>query len=383
VLFFIVFLALSAGAGAAAGSGPEESRRSFLRSTALGFGAVTVASSGLLRGLGGNLGGSGTAHAAGSTSSLVAPAAQEDPLLQAIASGVPGLSPEITPNDKFYTVSKNVFRDPSVNERDWRLDVGGLVERPFALTYEELLGMPSSTQYFTLQCISNDIGGDLIGNALWRGVSLGDLLRRAGVRDGAVDVVLRSADDYHDSIPIAKAWQSDAMVAYEMNGVRLPQNHGFPARLLVPDIYGMKNVKWLTKIEVVDYDYQGYWMVRGWSDVATMNTTSRIDVPKNGSSLRSGRNYVGGVAVAGQRGIQAVEVSTDGGATWAPAAVKPGLGPNAWVLWLYEWSLPEPGAETRVLVRATDGNGMLQDGTVRGSLPDGATGYHTITIRRG
>jgi hypothetical protein len=173
------------------------------------------------------------------------------------------------------------------------------------------------------------------------------------------------------------------MVAYEMNGVRLPQNHGFPARLLVPDIYGMKNVKWLTKIEVVDYDYQGYWMVRGWSDVATMNTTSRIDVPKNGSSLRSGRNYVGGVAVAGQRGIQAVEVSTDGGATWAPAAVKPGLGPNAWVLWLYEWSLPEPGAETRVLVRATDGNGMLQDGTVRGSLPDGATGYHTITIRRG
>jgi len=296
---------------------------------------------------------------------------------------VPGLPPEITPNDKFYVVSKNVIRDPDIDAQRWRLQVRGLVDQPTTLTYQELRRLPSFNQYLTLQCISNEIGGDLISTADWRGVALGDLLRRAGVRGNAVDVVLKSEDGYTDSIPIEKALQTDTMLAYEMNGEALPKNHGYPVRLLVPDIYGMKNVKWVTEIEVVDYDFKGYWMVRGWSDVAIMNTTSRIDAPRQGATLRGGANYIGGVAVAGQRGIQRVEVSVDDGQTWAPATVKPGLGQNTWALWLYEWNAPQgPGPDARIMVRATDGRGVVQESTVQPTLPDGATGYHSITVRR-
>jgi DMSO/TMAO reductase YedYZ molybdopterin-dependent catalytic subunit len=292
--------------------------------------------------------------------------------------------PEVTPNDKFYVVSKNVIRDPDVNERTWRLQIKGLVDRPMTLTYDDVRNMPSFTQYLTLQCISNEIGGDLMSNAWWRGVALADVLRRAGVRGNAFDVIFRTADDYSDSIPIGKALQADTMLAYEMNDQVLPKNHGFPLRLLVPDIYGMKNAKWITEIEVVEYDYKGYWQHRGWSDVAVMRTTSRIDAPRASYRFSPGANWIGGVAVAGQRGIQRVEVSVDGGQTWKPAAVKPALGQNTWVLWLYQWDVPAGASgERQILVRAVDGNGALQDGVRRDTLPDGASGYHTITARLG
>jgi hypothetical protein len=152
--------------------------------------------------------------------------------------------------------------------------------------------------------------------------------------------------------------------------------------LLVPDIYWMKNVKWVTKIEVVQFDFKGFWQVRGWSDVATINTTSRIDAPKNASRLVPGPNYVGGIALAGARGIKTVEVSTDGGRTWAPAVVKAALGPYTWVLWLYEWTMPTSEDGTfRLLVRATDGTGAVQSATARETLPDGASGLHAVVIR--
>jgi DMSO/TMAO reductase YedYZ molybdopterin-dependent catalytic subunit len=303
-------------------------------------------------------------------------------LVEALSAGVPGLSPEITPNDRFYVVSKNVFRDPVVNERTWRLEVTGLVDRPMVLTYDAMRALSSAGQFFTLQCISNEVGGSLIGNAAWRGVGLAHVLSQAGVKPGAVDVVLRAADDYADSIPIEKAMEPAAMLAYEMNGAVLPQAHGFPVRLLVPDTYGMKNVKWLTKIEVIEYDLKGYWQTRGWDDTARMNTTSQIDVPKNGSNLIAGRSFVGGIAVAGSRGVRNVEVSTDGGASWRPATMKPPLGPDAWALWLYEWALPAEDANPRrILVRATDGTGAVQISETRETLPAGATGHHTITVR--
>ncbi|MBM2810485.1 MAG: oxidoreductase molybdopterin binding protein [Chloroflexi bacterium] len=302
-------------------------------------------------------------------------------LSKALASGIPGLSPEITPNDKFYVVSKNVFRDPVVSEQTWRMEVTGLVAKPMVLTYDGLRRLPSATQYLTLQCISNEVGGELIGNAEWRGIWLIDLLREAGVRPGTVDVVFRAADDYADSIPIAKALQPGTMLAYEMNGEMLPQIHGYPARLLVPDIYGMKNVKWVTAIEVVGYDFKGYWQTRGWDDSAIMHTTSRIDFPKNNSFLRAGPNYAGGIALAGQRGISGVEVSADGGRTWAPATIKTALGPNTWVLWLYGWDMPEGVEGTRLLVRSTDGAGGAQSSLVKETIPDGASGYHAIGVR--
>jgi hypothetical protein len=171
------------------------------------------------------------------------------------------------------------------------------------------------------------------------------------------------------------------MLVYEMNGAVLPPSHGFPARLLVPDIYGMKNVKWVTKIELVGYDFVGYWQRQGWSDVATMHTTSRIDLPRNQSYLRGGRSFVGGVAVAGQRGISRVEVSTDDGRSWQPAVIKPALGPNSWVLWLFEWDLPLDAADRRLLVRAVDGTRAAQVATRSETVPNGATGYHQVSVR--
>jgi DMSO/TMAO reductase YedYZ molybdopterin-dependent catalytic subunit len=167
-----------------------------------------------------------------------------------------------------------------------------------------------------------------------------------------------------------------------MNGDVLPKAHGFPVRLLVPDIYGMKNVKWVTRMEVVEYDLRGYWQTKGWDDTATMHTTSRIDLPKGRSNLTAGGNFIGGVAVAGSRSIHKVEVSTDGGASWAPAVVKPALGQNSWVLWLFRWDLAAGDtAQRRILVRATDGTGALQDAEVRDTLPAGSSGYHTLSVQ--
>ncbi len=307
-------------------------------------------------------------------------AANED-LLEALAAGVPGLAPEITPNERFYVVSKNVFRDPVVDPQGWQLEVVGLVDRPMVLTHDQMRALPGAEQVFTLQCISNEIGGELIGNARWRGIWLADLLRQSGVQADAVDVVFHAADDYSDSIPIATALQPGAMLAYAMNDEPLPANHGFPMRLLAPDLYGMKNVKWVTKLEVVPYDYKGYWQRQGWTDVANMHASARIDVPKPGSYLRVGRNYVGGVAVAGARGVHRVEVSTDGGQTWRDATVKPALGPLAWSLWLADWDFPADTPRARILARVTDSAGATQIALAQPTLPDGAMGYHSIEIR--
>lgn len=357
------------------------SRRAFLTKTIIAGGGVAMGI-GVFQWLAERLtpgAGSGVSSEAVRTNAALVGAGD---LVQAMAAGVPGLPEEITPNDRFYVVSKNVIRDPVVNEQSWRLEVAGLVERPLTLTYEGMKAMPAASQYFTLQCISNEVGGNLIGNAEWRGLPLAELLRRVGVKVGAVDVVLRAADDYVDSIPIQKALEPAAMLAFEMNGEVLPRIHGFPVRLLVPNIYGMKNVKWITKIEIVEYDLKGYWQTKGWDDTATMHTTSRIDIPKNRANLMVDQNFVGGVAVAGSRGIQRVEVSTDGGSSWGTATIKPALGPDTWLLWLYPWNLPDDSAERRILVRATDGSGTLQTSVVSDTLPAGASGYHAITVRR-
>jgi DMSO/TMAO reductase YedYZ molybdopterin-dependent catalytic subunit len=356
-------------------------RRAFLRNSAMIVGGATLGIGGL-RWLAERL--EPPAVAAVETTAVArtnAALAGSDDLLQALAAGVPGIAPEITPNDKFYVVSKNVFRDPVVDAQSWRLEVSGLVERPLTLSYDQMRALPVAEQLFTLQCISNEVGGELIGNALWRGIWLADLLRQAGVRSEAFDVVFHAADDYSDSIPIGKALEPGTMLAYEMNGEMLPPGHGFPTRLLVPDIYGMKNVKWVTKLEAVGYDYRGFWQTRGWDDTATMHTTSRIDVPRPGSYLRTGRNFVGGVAIAGKRGIRSVDVSIDGGESWTPAIVKPALGPHAWSLWLHAWDLAASASGARLLVRATDGAGAVQISEPRPTLPDGATGLHTIAIR--
>lgn len=382
-LFFLSYTALARFLNPSGVFAQEDaaSRRGFLRSALLIAGGL-VAGVGGFRWLADRLTPTGSPTAPSAEALSTAAAVRGAPSLQqALADGVPGISPEITPNDKFYLVSKNVFRDPEVNPATWRLEITGAVGRPLTFTYDQIKALPAANQYLTLQCISNPVGGDLIGNADWRGVPLASLLQRAEVHPSAVDVIFRAADDYSDSIPIAKAMAPGTMLAYEMNGQVLPKGHGFPARLLIPDIYGMKNVKWVTRIEVVEYDYRGYWQERGWSDVAIMNTTSRIEVPRNRSVLLPGPNSIGGIAVAGQRGIKQVEVSPDGGQTWTPAILKPPLGPYTWVLWLYDWEVPpRPGQLSRILVKATDGAGEVQSAIVRDEIPDGATGLHAIVV---
>ncbi|HEX4206269.1 MAG TPA: molybdopterin-dependent oxidoreductase [Ktedonobacteraceae bacterium] len=294
---------------------------------------------------------------------------------------VAGLSSEVTPIDQFYQVSKNIVSDPTVNGATWSLSVTGAVAQPYTLNYQQLMALPMQQQYESLMCVSNEVGGPYMGNALWEGIRLETLLNKAGgVKPGATKVVLYAADDYSDSIHLAKALEPTTVVAVHMDGATLPQERGYPARLLVPGIYGMKHVKWITKIEVTDQDYQGYWQNRGWSDAAPIKMTSRIDTPRDGMTLKVGQpTYVAGVAFSGNKGISEVDVSLDGGRTWNRALLKKPLSQLTWVLWELPWTPPKAG-NYAVVVRAVDLQGNVQDPTVASPLPDGSSGYHIISV---
>jgi DMSO/TMAO reductase YedYZ molybdopterin-dependent catalytic subunit len=307
-------------------------------------------------------------------------AARTTAVAQSIFARITDLPPEITPNDRFYVVSKNPPGfDPELEADKWLLQVGGLVGSPARITYPQLRAMPAVEQLQTLECISNEVGGDLISNARWKGVRLRDVLARAGGPGAkAVKVAFHCADGYTESIPLGDALNPTTLLAYEMNGEPLPRAHGFPARLLVPGLFGMKNPKWITRIEVVDYDFQGYWEKSGWSDEAVVKTMSKATTLKRTHPLAE--IPVGGVAYAGDRGIKEVEYSVDGGTSWQKAEVKPPLGPFTWVLWAAVWNPAAPGEYT-VKVRAKDGGGVLQSARETATLPDGASGYHTLRVR--
>jgi DMSO/TMAO reductase YedYZ molybdopterin-dependent catalytic subunit len=290
---------------------------------------------------------------------------------------IKGISSEITSAAEFYTVSKN-FIDPAVAVSGWKLKIDGLVDRPMELTYDDLIALPASQGYYTLMCISNEVGGDLWGNASWRGVKLKYLLEQAGVHLDAFKAVFSAADDYKDSVRLSAAMHPDALLAWEMNGAPLRNEHGFPARLLIPGIYGMKNVKWLSGITIVANDFHGFWQSQGWDDAAPYQTASRIDAPAGRATLAPGTLAVGGVAFAGDRGIQSVEISTDQGQTWLPAQVKPGLSANTWQLWRTDVEVSRNTHEIRV--RATDGQGRPQTRENAPPFPAGSTGYHSVTI---
>lgn len=291
------------------------------------------------------------------------------------------LSPEVTTNDQFYVVSKNLFQDPTVNGTTWQLSVDGLVEKPYTLTYKDLQAMPMQQQYETLECISNEVGGSYMSNAHWEGVQLAELLKRGGnVKTGATKVVLYAADDYSDSIHLSKALEPTTLVALRMNGSTLPTGHGYPARLLVPGIYGMKHVKWITRIQVVSQDYQGYWQMRGWSDPAPVRLTSRIDVPLPNTTISTHKpNYIAGVAFSGDKGIGAVEVSVDNGQSWQRATLKKPLSAISWTLWELPWTPTKSGSQS-IAVRAIDLQGNVQSAEVATPLPDGSSGYHTVSV---
>ena len=244
--------------------------------------------------------------------------------------------------------------------------------------------MPLVEQYVTIACVSNEVGGDLVGNALWRGARLRDVLDRAGVQAGATQVVGRSFDGWTAGFPTA--WldvdDREALVAVAMNGDPLPPEHGYPARLIVPGLFGyVSATKWLTNIELTTLEaFDGYWVPLGWAKEAPILTQSRIDVPGSGASLSAGQQPVAGVAWAPDRGVSKVEVQVDDGA-WAAAELSTPISDATWVQWLYRWDAP-PGDHT-LRVRATDGTGEVQTSTVTEPAPDGARGYHTITARVG
>ena len=289
------------------------------------------------------------------------------------------LSPEITSNDQFYVVSKNLAADPIVDGTSWRLTVDGQVAKPFTLTYQDLQKLPMKQQYESLMCVSNEVGGPYMSNALWEGVPLVDLLQRAGVKTGATKIVFHAADDYTDSIHLTKALEPTTLLAVRMNGAAVPREHGFPVRMLVPGIYGMKHCKWLTRVEVVNYNFQGYWQQRGWSDAAPVRLTSRIDTPLDGSTVAATRTaYIAGVAFSGNKGISEVDVSTDAGQTWQRATLKKPLSGLTWVLWELPWQ-PRAGSHI-VTVRAIDLEGNVQDPNEEPPLPNGSSGYHNITV---
>ncbi len=292
---------------------------------------------------------------------------------------IAGLSPEVTSNDQYYVVSKNLFSDPIVNGKTWSMNIHGLVDHPYTLTYNDLMALPMKQQYESMMCISNEVGGPYMSNAKWEGVPLVDLLNRAGIQPGATKVVLSAVDDYSDSIHLVKALEPTTLVAVRMNDAVLPQGHGFPARLLVPGIYGMKHVKWIKDIEMVSTDFQGYWQTRGWSDAAPIRLTSRIDTPLDGATLHARKpTYIAGVAFSGNKGISEVDVSLDNGNTWRPALLKRPLSNLTWVLWEFPWTPPTGGYT--IIVRAIDMEGNVQDPAQAPPLPDGSSGYHTITV---
>jgi DMSO/TMAO reductase YedYZ molybdopterin-dependent catalytic subunit len=290
-----------------------------------------------------------------------------------------GLTPAITPNTDFYVVSKN-FVDPTVNAAGWSLEVGGpFATSPIRLTYDELRALPTVSQYVTMECISNDVGGNLISNAYWTGVPLHVLLDRAGLKPGAQAIAFTCVDGYTESLPIDHALLPATMIAHTMNGQPLPDKHGFPARVITTGFYGMKNPKWLRTIQAVANPPMGYWEQEGWASLAPVTTMSRIDVPAPGANV-SGTVILGGIAFAGDRGIEQVEVSLDQGATWLPARLEKPLSADTWVLWYLDLKVPGPATVTAV-VRATDGTGKVQTAQRIDSFPHGASGYASAQFR--
>jgi DMSO/TMAO reductase YedYZ molybdopterin-dependent catalytic subunit len=295
----------------------------------------------------------------------------------------PGLPAPITPVGQFYTVSKNALFDPDIDAGRWRLHIGGRVNRALALSLADLRALPAVTMPATLACIGTGVPARAIGTAEWTGVPLADVLALAGgPTAGAGDLIFVGADNYTDSIPVARALSKAPLLAWAMNGAPLVREHGAPLRAIVPGIYGMKNAKWIQSIELVPGNYLGYWQQVGWSDTAEYQTLSRFDVPRQRDRIAVGEPItLGGIAFAGDRGISRVEVSVDGG-EWSETSLAPALGPCTWVPWTWEWVPREPGRH-RLIVRAADGAGHIQTGEARKSFPDGATGWHAVDVRVG
>ncbi len=287
-----------------------------------------------------------------------------------------GLSPLVTPIKDFYRIDTALVF-PSVSLDTWKLFISGKVDKRISFSYDDLMKRELVERDITISCVSNEVGGDLIGNARWVGCRLDELLAEAGIQPDADQVMGISVDGFTAGFPVSTLVGRDAMIALGMNGETLPVKNGFPARIIVPGIYGyVSAVKWLEEIKLTRFDQEeGYWVPRGWSALAPVKTQSRIDRP--GRKIAAGPTHIAGVAWAVHRGIDMVEVQVDDG-EWMQASLGPVLSLDTWVQWFVQWDAPAGNHVVRV--RATDGTGETQPEERTAVAPDGATGWHTIKV---
>ncbi|HEY4189694.1 MAG TPA: molybdopterin-dependent oxidoreductase [Candidatus Limnocylindrales bacterium] len=360
--------------GRRAAAMPDWSRRSFMiRAGGVGVGAVAAAY------LGRSLLDRQRVAPVGD-GPAVPPASVTVPALDAtedLSTTIPDLTPIVMPNDRFYRIDTALLT-PVVDTAGWTLKVHGLVDRETTLTWEQLIALPMFEQYVTISCVSNEVGGTLVGNAKWTGVRLRDVLDMAGVQAAATQLVGRSVDGFTAGMPTA--WVMDKarepMIALKMNDAPLPPNHGYPARLIVPGLYGyVSATKWLAELELTTLEsFDGYWVPLGWSKEAPILTQSRIDTPRGGA--KAGQVHIAGIAWAPDRGISRVEVSVDG--LWQDARLSKPISNATWVQWVYDWAA-QPGGH-KIQVRATDGTGAVQPEQPSPPAPDGARGWHTVNV---
>ena len=292
---------------------------------------------------------------------------------------VPDISPIITPNEDFYLIDI-ALSPPQVNLEEWTLKVTGLVENPYEITFDELLTRPLVERYVTLSCVSNSVGGSLVGHAKWLGVPLSLILDEAGLLPEAEQIVGRSVDGFTVGFPSTIPFDGrDALVAVGMNDEPLPIEHGFPVRLVVAGLYGyVSATKWLSELELTTWDgFDAYWVPRGWAKEAPVKTQSRIDTPRDGRNIQAGPRSIAGVAWAPHRGVDQVEVQVDNG-PWMKAELSAEISDNSWRQWRVDWD-PLPGSY-EIRCRATDGEAVTQTEVIRPPAPDGATGWHTIRV---
>ncbi|MPZ28812.1 MAG: molybdopterin-dependent oxidoreductase [Micromonosporaceae bacterium] len=291
---------------------------------------------------------------------------------------LPDLDSYLTGNDDFYRIDTALVV-PRVRPDTWELRIHGRVRHPYTIDFADLLSRPMVERYVTLACVSNQVGGGLIGNARWLGVPVAELLAAAEPEPGADQVVSRAVDGWTCGTPTAVLTDGrDALLAVGMNGQPLPLEHGFPVRMVVPGLYGYVSAcKWITEIELTSFDdYDAYWVPRGWAQQAPIKTQSRIDTPRR--RVPAGPVMVAGVAWAQHRGIDRVEVRVDGG-PWQEAELAETVSADTWRQWSWRWEATQPG-EHELAVRATDATGQVQPSEPRPPAPDGATGWHTVRV---
>jgi DMSO/TMAO reductase YedYZ molybdopterin-dependent catalytic subunit len=354
-------------------------RRRFLGLTsgAVALGAVTAVGGYALQA------GARAATAARNALKLPAPAVKAAAIPAGAELGIPGMPALVVSNTDFYRID-TALQIPQLDPTQWELKITGMVANPISLTFAELLALPLEESYTTLMCVSNEVGGNLIGNARWLGYPIRHLLERAQPKAGADMVFSRSSDGFTASTPLSVLQEDDrhAILAVGMNGEPLPPEHGYPVRMVVPGLYGyVSATKWVVELQVTTFSaHSAYWTQRGWSARGPVKVESEINVPQQGTTVKAGTVAVAGIAWHQHTGIQKVEVQVDDQA-WTEAELAPAISADTWVQWKYAW--PARSGQHTLRVRATSAEGEVQTSAVADTVPNGATGYHEVQVQVG